>query len=113
MPIYEYECLTCSVRFERKQSVNDEAIKTCPDCGGKVRKIFYAAPIIFKGSGFYKTDNASGSSGSAGSSGSSGNGNGSAAKKDEPAKSETPKSEPAAAASAKSEPAKSEAKKAD
>ena len=107
MPIYEYECLTCGVRFERKQSVNDEPVSVCPDCGGKVRKVFYPAGIIFKGSGFYKTDYGSGSSGS------SGNGNGASAKKDEPAKSEPAKSEAAKSEPAKSEPAKSETKKSD
>ena len=56
MPIYEYECQTCGVHFERKQSVNDDPVRICPECGGKVRKLFFAAGIIFKGSGFYVTD---------------------------------------------------------
>jgi putative FmdB family regulatory protein len=60
MPIYEYECLSCGVRFERRQSVTEPNIETCPDCGSKVRKVFHPAGIIFKGSGFYKTDYASG-----------------------------------------------------
>jgi len=100
MPIYEYECLTCSVRFERKQSVNDEPVKICPDCGGKVRKVFYPAGIIFKGSGFYKTDYASSSSSSSSS-------DSPATRKTEPAKSEAAKSE------TKAEPAKSATAKSD
>ncbi len=60
MPIYEYECLSCSVRFERKQGFHDEPIQVCPDCGSKVRKLIFPAGIIFKGSGFYKTDHGSG-----------------------------------------------------
>lgn len=62
MPIYEYECKSCGVRFERKQSMSDEPVSICPECGGPVRKLFFPAGIIFKGSGFYKTDNASGGS---------------------------------------------------
>ena len=59
MPIYEYECKTCGVRFDRKQSWNEEPVKDCPDCSGEVRKVLQPVGIVFKGSGFYKTDNAS------------------------------------------------------
>ncbi len=57
MPIYEYECNQQGHRFEQWQSVQDEPIKTCPQCGGPVHKIFHPAGIIFKGSGWYITDN--------------------------------------------------------
>lgn len=57
MPIYEYECGLCQFRFERKQGFDDEPIATCPKCQGQARRIFYPTPIIFKGSGFYTTDN--------------------------------------------------------
>jgi putative FmdB family regulatory protein len=56
MPTYEYECLECKNRFEVVQSMNDEPIKTCEKCSGKVRKLFGTAGIIFKGSGFYVND---------------------------------------------------------
>jgi putative FmdB family regulatory protein len=57
MPLYEYECKDCGVRFERMQSFNDAPIKVCPECEGEVHRIIGATGIIFKGSGFYVTDN--------------------------------------------------------
>lgn len=57
MPLYEYQCEDCGVRFERRQHINDEPIKICPECGGKVHRLIYPVGIIFKGSGFYVTDN--------------------------------------------------------
>lgn len=56
MPIYEYECLECRKRFERRQSINDEPIREC-ECGGAARRVLHPVGIIFKGSGFYATDN--------------------------------------------------------
>jgi putative FmdB family regulatory protein len=57
MPIYAYECKECGVRFERRQSFSDEPIKVCPECEGEVHRLIQPAGIIFKGSGFYVTDN--------------------------------------------------------
>jgi putative FmdB family regulatory protein len=57
MPIYAYECGECGVRFERRQSFSDEPVKVCPECGGEVHRLIQPAGIIFKGSGFYVTDN--------------------------------------------------------
>ena len=59
MPLYEYQCQECGLRFERRQSFSDEPVKTCPDCGGQVDRLIQAAGIIFKGSGFYVTDHRS------------------------------------------------------
>lgn len=56
MPIYEYECDQCQHHFELEQSMKEDPISTCPQCEGKVRRIFSASSIIFKGSGFYSTD---------------------------------------------------------
>ncbi len=56
MPLYEYECRQCGVRFERRQSVHDEPVSDCPGCGGAVRRVLFPVGIIFKGSGFYVTD---------------------------------------------------------
>lgn len=56
MPTYEYECLECKHKFDVFQSINDEPVKVCQNCGGKVRKLFSNAGIIFKGSGFYVND---------------------------------------------------------
>jgi len=56
MPRYEYQCVICGVRFERQQSIADDALETCPECGGEVRRVIYPVGIIFKGRGFYTTD---------------------------------------------------------
>ncbi len=57
MPLYEYECLECGVRFERLQRKRDADVQACPECGGAVRRLIQPPGIIFKGSGFYVTDN--------------------------------------------------------
>ena len=57
MPLYEYECEVCGVRFERRQSITDDPLKACPECGGRVHRLVQSAGIIFKGKGFYVTDN--------------------------------------------------------
>ncbi|MBI2830937.1 MAG: zinc ribbon domain-containing protein [Chloroflexi bacterium] len=56
MPIYEYECDSCAIRFEKRQSFHDEPVVNCPNCSGKVSRVICPAPIIFKGSGFYVND---------------------------------------------------------
>jgi putative FmdB family regulatory protein len=56
MPTYEYECLACKKRFERFQKFTDPAVTECPECAGQVRKVLFPAGIVFKGSGWYKTD---------------------------------------------------------
>lgn len=57
MPTYEYECEKCKKVFDKFQSMKDEPLKVCPECGGKVtRLIGGGSGIIFKGSGFYETD---------------------------------------------------------
>lgn len=62
MPLYEYQCEECGLRFERRQSFSEDPVKICPDCGGPVMRLIQPAGIIFKGSGFYVTDNRSKSS---------------------------------------------------
>lgn len=57
MPTYEYECAECHVRFERRQHITDDPITTCPECGGSTHRVLFPVGIIFKGSGFYCTDN--------------------------------------------------------
>jgi putative FmdB family regulatory protein len=57
MPLYEYRCEDCGVRFERRQHINDDPVKVCPECGGSVHRLIHPVGIIFKGSGFYVTDN--------------------------------------------------------
>ncbi len=57
MPIYEYECEHCGVRFERLQRMSDAALTDCPECGGHIHRVMQPVGVIFKGSGFYVTDN--------------------------------------------------------
>ncbi len=59
MPTYEYECQSCHQRVEAVQRFSDPPLTTCPHCGGDLRKVFSAVGIVFKGSGFYKTDSRS------------------------------------------------------
>jgi putative FmdB family regulatory protein len=61
VPIYEYECSACQCRFDRKQDFDEEPVFSCPQCQGKARRVIHSVPIIFKGSGFYCTDNRKGS----------------------------------------------------
>ena len=56
MPTYEYQCPSCGNHFEKFQSFSDEPVKECPNCGQPVKKVFSAAGIIFKGSGWYIND---------------------------------------------------------
>ena len=62
MPTYEYACKACGEHLEVVQSFRDDALTTCPSCGGELRKVFGAIGIAFKGSGFYKTDSRSSTS---------------------------------------------------
>ncbi len=57
MPIYQYLCPKCNLKFELKQSFSDESIVVCPKCQNGARRLFSSVPIIFKGQGFYVTDN--------------------------------------------------------
>ena len=59
MPIYEYQCKECGVRFERLQSFSDEPVTVCPECEGETYRLIHSAGIIFKGSGFYVNDSKS------------------------------------------------------
>ena len=65
MPTYVYACTECGHRFEAVQSFADDSLTECPECEGRLRKVFNSVGVVFKGSGFYKTD--SRSSGSAAS----------------------------------------------
>jgi putative FmdB family regulatory protein len=62
MPTYEYACRQCGEHLEVVQAFSDDALTTCPNCGGDLKKVFGNIGIVFKGSGFYKTDSRSGSS---------------------------------------------------
>jgi putative FmdB family regulatory protein len=62
MPTYEYACSACGHEFEAVQSFSDAAITECPECKGEVRKVYSNVGVVFKGSGFYKTDSRSATS---------------------------------------------------
>jgi putative FmdB family regulatory protein len=106
VPTYQYTCTECGEPLEAVQKFSDAPLAVCPACGGRLRKVFSAVGIVFKGSGFYRTDSRNGSraadpaakdkeksssessSSSTSDSGSSnGSGDKAAAKKAEPAKS--------------------------
>ena len=89
MPTYQYSCNDCGHFFEIVQSFSDDSLSVCPECEGRLRKVFNAVGVVFKGSGFYRTDSrtqkaggengassesGAGSNGSSGSDSSSGNG---------------------------------------
>jgi putative FmdB family regulatory protein len=56
MPTYEYACTECGQHIEVVQSMSDAPLSTCANCGGRLRKVFSPIGIVFKGSGFYRTD---------------------------------------------------------
>lgn len=56
MPLYEYACESCDHHFDVRHGADDKPALSCPSCQGSVRKVFHAAGIIFKGSGWYITD---------------------------------------------------------
>lgn len=96
MPTYEYVCKKCGHEFDAVQSFSDDALTTCPECSGPLQKKFGSVGVVFKGSGFYRTDSREESR----------------AKKSG-AKAESGKSEGAKSDGAKSEGAKSDGAKSD
>ena len=71
MPTYQYACTECDHAFEQFQSFTDDALTVCPECEGRLRKVFNAVGVVFKGSGFYRTDSRNGSSPESSSNGAS------------------------------------------
>ena len=77
MPTYSYACTECGDRFDAVQAFSDSALTTCAKCNGRLRKLFGNVGVVFKGSGFYRTDSRDSAKSSAKSSSSSSNGSGS------------------------------------
>ena len=78
MPTYSYACTECDDRFDAVQAFTEDALTTCNKCSGRLRKLFNSVGVVFKGSGFYRTDSRdSGKSSSSTSSTSSDSGSGS------------------------------------
>jgi putative FmdB family regulatory protein len=59
VPTYQYSCTDCGHFFEVFQSFSDDSLTVCPECEGRLRKVFNAVGVVFKGSGFYRTDSRS------------------------------------------------------
>jgi len=112
MPIYHYRCDACGHEFQRKQRMTDEPERVCPECEGQVRRIIQPVGVIFKGSGFYITDNRQVSSptltppkeGGKAKEESNGGESPAAATAEAPAKSETPAKSDTSAPTGKSDP---------
>ncbi|MET7896837.1 FmdB family zinc ribbon protein [Streptomyces mirabilis] len=64
MPTYQYQCTECGEGLEAVQKFTDNALTECPNCGGRLKKVFSAVGIVFKGSGFYRNDSRGSSSSS-------------------------------------------------
>ncbi|MFB7943668.1 FmdB family zinc ribbon protein [Kitasatospora phosalacinea] len=97
MPTYQYQCTECGNGLEAVQKFSDDALTTCPDCQGKLRKVFSAVGVVFKGSGFYRTDSRSSSSSSV-----SGSSSAAASTSSAPAASSAPASSSSSAGSSSS-----------
>ena len=106
MPTYAYACTQCSHRFDIYQSFTEDALTTCPECGQQaLRKVFSPVGVVFKGSGFYRTDSRStetSSSAAAKSESSSGSSSSESKSETKPAKSEKSASSSAPAKAAAS-----------
>ncbi|MBA2806828.1 FmdB family transcriptional regulator [Streptomyces sp. KM273126] len=68
MPTYQYQCTECGEGLEAVQKFTDDALTECPNCNGRLKKVFSAVGIVFKGSGFYRNDSRGSSSSSSTSS---------------------------------------------
>ncbi|NEA39718.1 FmdB family zinc ribbon protein [Streptomyces sp. SID11385] len=64
MPTYQYQCTECGEGLEAVQKFTDDSLTECPNCGGRLKKVFSAVGIVFKGSGFYRNDSRGASSSS-------------------------------------------------
>jgi putative FmdB family regulatory protein len=84
VPTYSYACTECENRFDAVQAFTDDALTACPQCSGRLRKLFNSVGVVFKGSGFYRTDSRE--------SGASKNGGSSSSASSSPEKSSTEKS---------------------
>jgi len=115
VPTYQYACTECGDQLEVVQKFSDDPLTVCPACEGRLRKVFSPVGIVFKGSGFYRTDSRSGN-GSApkekvgDSSSSSADSKTDSGSKSDSAKSDSAKSDSAKSDSAKSDSAKSDSK---
>ncbi|AMO59794.1 putative regulatory protein, FmdB family [Mycolicibacterium phlei] len=100
MPTYSYACTECGDRFDAVQAFSDASLTTCKKCSGRLRKLFGNVGVVFKGSGFYRTDNReSGKKSSNGSSSSSSESSSSSSSSSSDSSSSSSSAAPAAASS--------------
>jgi putative FmdB family regulatory protein len=97
VPTYQYACNDCGEQLEVVQKFTDDALTICPACEGNLRKVFSAVGIVFKGSGFYRTDNRSSSTSASTTSSSSSSSSKPAESKSSDTSTSTPAAAPAAA----------------
>jgi putative FmdB family regulatory protein len=95
VPTYTYSCTECGNRFDAVQAFTDDPLTTCPKCSGRLRKLFNSVGVVFKGSGFYRTDSRATSNGAAAGEKSKSE---SGSKSESSTKPDTSKSTPASAA---------------
>ncbi|MBA3574947.1 MAG: FmdB family transcriptional regulator [Pseudonocardiales bacterium] len=105
MPTYSYACTTCEHRFDTVQAFSDSSLTDCPECTGRLRKLFSSVGIVFKGSGFYRTDSRSDPVESSGE--------GKKEPKPDSSKSDPAKSDPAKSDSTRSDSTQSDSRKSD
>jgi putative FmdB family regulatory protein len=109
VPTYAYACTACGHRFDVQQSFSDAALTDCPACAGRLRKLFNTVGIVFKGSGFYRTDSRSGTPAASGTGSADGGSSSDSSSSD--SSSSTPASTGASGPSGGSAPAKAPATK--
>jgi putative FmdB family regulatory protein len=109
VPTYQYACTACGHELEAVQSFSDDALTTCPECSGALRKLFGNVGVVFKGSGFYRTDSRKSDAASS----ASGTSSDSSGTRSDTGKSDTGKSDTGKSSSAKSDTGKSSSAKSD
>ena len=97
MPTYSYQCTECDDRFDIVQAFTDDALTTCQRCSGRLRKIFNSVGVVFKGSGFYRTDSRESAKSSTNGSGEKSSSESSTGEKSSPSEKSTTSSSTAAA----------------
>ncbi len=89
VPVYQYACTACGEQLEVRQSFTDDALTECPVCAGRLRKVLSAVGVVFKGSGFYRTDSRAAESAASASGASTSDSNGSSESKESTEKKES------------------------
>jgi putative FmdB family regulatory protein len=110
VPTYQYACTECGEQLEVVQKFSDNPLTVCPGCEGRLRKVFSPVGIVFKGSGFYRTDSRSGNGSAPKEKAGDSSSSSADAKTDSGSKSDSAKSDSAKSDSAKSDSAKSDSK---